>query len=65
MGAWWEWFTGRAARRRGEELARRKFPAVKGLSPETAEAVVAGEVELVDAEDHPQVEKLAPPPDPV
>jgi hypothetical protein len=53
MGEFWDLLTGATAKQVSAELLREKFPAVKGLPPETL-----AEAEEIEPADHPQVEKL-------
>lgn len=45
---------------RSQEILRQKFPALRGFSQETAEAIVNGDLEIV-TEDDPIAEELFSP----
>lgn len=59
MGVWWDWLAGHDARRWGRKLLRRKFPHVRGFSPETFEAIARGDLEIAD--DDPQLGYIVEP----
>jgi hypothetical protein len=61
MGWWWDWWTGRHARRASQRILRRKFPHVRGVSRATYEAMAAGQVRPDD--DSPQLDKIIAPRD--
>lgn len=44
----WDRLTGAEEAERSQEILRDKFPAERGLSPETMDAVAAGEAEIID-----------------
>jgi hypothetical protein len=48
MGKLRDFLTGEPALRRHREILARKDPAVRGVSAETAAALEAGEIELID-----------------
>lgn len=56
MGERWDRFTGADASQRSQDILREKFPAERGLSRETMDAVHAGELEIIP--DDPQSELL-------
>lgn len=56
MGKKWDKLTGADATQRSQEILKTKYPADRGLSPETTEEVKDGKLEIVD--DDPQAGKL-------
>lgn len=56
MGLWWDWLSGRDVRQWGRKILRLKFPHVRGFSRETYDALLRGDLKIVD--DNPQLNQI-------
>jgi hypothetical protein len=61
MGDWWDWLSGRDVRQWSRKILRLKYPHVRGFSRKTYDAIVRGDLEIMD--DNPQLDLIIEPED--